>query len=79
MNELFEAIESVFESIKDTVMLYGNSDLLERCEVIEKTIEECNSFISRDEDIPEEILKNLIRLFGVFLALYRLLEKGGNV
>ena len=74
----FDFIKDFIESIGDTVMLFGNDEAIDLYEDIKELIEECSGFKTK-EDIPESILRNLIRLFGVFLVLYKLLGKGGKL
>lgn len=74
----FDFIKDFIDSIGDTIMILENDEAIELYQDIKELIEECSSFKTK-EDIPESILKNLIRLFSIFLAFYRLIGKGGSV
>ena len=71
----FDFIKDFIDSIGDTIMIFENDEAIELYQDIKELIEECSSFKTK-EDIPESILQNLIRLFEVFLVLYKLLGKG---
>ncbi len=69
----FDSIKAFIESIGDTVAVFGNEEAVRLYNEIKEIIDDWSSCDS--DDIPDTVLMNLMRLFGVFIVIYRLLER----
>ena len=69
----FDGIKDFIESVGDTVSVFGNEEAVRLYEEIKEIIDDWSSCDS--DDIPDTVLTNLMRLFGVFIVIYRLLER----
>ena len=69
----FDGIKDFIESVGDTVSVFGNEEAVRLYEEIKEIIDNWSSCDS--DDIPDTVLMNLMRLFGVFIVIYRLLER----
>ena len=69
----FDGIKDFIESVGDTVSVFGNEEAVRLYEEIKEIIDNWSSCDS--DDIPDTVLTNLMRLFGVFIVIYRLLER----
>ncbi len=69
----FDGVREFIESVGDTVALFGNDEAITLYNEIKEIIDDWGSCDS--DDIPESVLKNLLRLFGAFIVIYRLLER----
>ena len=69
----FDGIKDFIESVGDTVSVFGNEEAVRLYEKIKEIIDNWSSCDS--DDIPDTVLMNLVRLFGVFIVIYRLLER----
>ena len=69
----FDGIKDFIDSVGDTVAVFGNEEAIRLYDEIKEIIDDWSSCDS--DDIPESVLKNLLRLFGVFIVIYRLLEE----
>ena len=69
----FDNIKVFIESVGDTVAVFGNEEAVHLYDEIKKIIDDWSSCDS--DDIPDTVLTNLMRLFGVFIVIYRLLER----
>ena len=69
----FDSIKDFVESVGDTVTIFGNEEAIRLYDEIKEIIDDWSSCDS--DNIPESVLNNLLRLFGVFIVIYRLLER----
>ena len=69
----FDGIRDFIESVGDTVAVLGNDKAICLYNEIKEIIDDWSSCDS--DDIPDTVLTNLMRLFGVFIVIYRLLER----
>ena len=69
----FDNIKVFIESVGDTVAVFGNEEAIRLYDEIKEIIDDWSSCDS--DDIPDTVLTNLMRLFGVFIVIYRLLER----
>ena len=69
----FDGIKDFIESVGDTVTIFGNEEAIRLYDEIKEIIDDWSSCNS--DDIPDTVLTNLMRLFGVFIVIYRLLER----
>ena len=69
----FDSIKDFVESVGDTVAVFGNEEAVHLYDEIKEIIDNWSSCDS--DDIPDTVLTNLMRLFGVFIVIYRLLER----
>ena len=69
----FDSIKAFIESIGDTVAVFGNEEAVRLYNEIKEIIDDLSSCDS--DDIPDSVLKSLMRLFGMLFAIYRLLER----
>lgn len=69
----FDGIKDFIESVGDTVAVFGNEEAVRLYDEIKEIIYDWSSCDS--DDIPDTVLTNLMRLFGVFIVIYRLLER----
>ena len=69
----FDGIKDFIESVGDTVSVFGNEEAVRLYEEIKEIIDNWSSCDS--DDIPDTVLTNLMRLFVVFIVIYRLLER----
>ena len=69
----FDGIKDFFDSVGDTVAVFGNEEAIRLYDQIKEIIDDWSSCDS--DDIPDTVLTNLMRLFGVFIVIYRLLER----
>ena len=69
----FDNIKVFIESVGDTVAVFGNEEAVHLYDEIKKISDDWSSCDS--DDIPDTVLTNLMRLFGVFIVIYRLLER----
>ena len=69
----FDGIKDFIESVGDTVAVFGNKEAIRLYDEIKEIIDDWSSCDS--DDIPDTILTNLMRLFRVFIVIYRLLER----
>lgn len=69
----FDGIRDFIESVGDTVAVLGNDEAIRLYDEIKEIIDDWSSCDS--DDIPDTVLTNLMRLFGVFIVIYRLLER----
>ncbi len=69
----FDSIKDFVESVGDTVAVFGNEEAIRLYDEIKEIIDDWSSCDS--DNIPESVLNNLLRLFGVFIVIYRLLER----
>ena len=69
----FDSIKDFVESVGDTVNIFGNEEAIRLYDEIKEIIDDWSSCDS--DDIPDTVLTNLMRLFGVFIVIYRLLER----
>ena len=69
----FDGIKDFIESVGDTVAVFGNEEAVRLYDEIKEIIDDWGSCDS--DDIPDTILTNLMRLFRVFIVIYRLLER----
>ena len=69
----FDGIKDFIESVGDTVTIFGNEEAIRLYDEIKEIIDDWSSCDS--DDIPDTVLTNLMRLFGVFIVIYRLLER----
>ena len=69
----FDGIKDFFDSVGDTVAVFGNEEAIRLYDEIKEIIDDWSSCDS--DDIPDTVLTNLMRLFGVFIVIYRLLER----
>ncbi len=69
----FDSIKDFVESVGDTVAVFGNEEAVHLYDEIKEIVDDWSSCDS--VDIPDTILTNLMRLFRVFIVIYRLLER----
>ena len=69
----FDSIKDFVESVGDTVAVFGNEEAIRLYDEIKEIIDDWSSCDS--DDIPDTVLTNLMRLFVVFIVIYRLLER----
>ena len=69
----FDGIKDFIDSVGDTVAVFGNEEAIRLYDEIKEIIDDWSSCDS--DDIPDTVLTNLMRLFGVFIVIYRLLEE----
>ena len=69
----FDSIKDFVESVGDTVTIFGNEEAIRLYDEIKEIIDDWSRCDS--DNIPESVLNNLLRLFGVFIVIYRLLER----
>ena len=68
----FDGIKDFIESVGDTVAVFGNEEAVRLYNEIKEIIVDWSS---DSDNIPDTVLKNLLRLFGVLIVIYRLLER----
>lgn len=69
----FDGIKDFIDSVGDTVAVFGNEEAIRLYDEIKEIIDDWSSCDS--DDIPDTVLTNLMRLFGLFIVIYRLLER----
>ena len=69
----FDGIKDFIDSVGDTVAVFGNEEAIRLYDEIKEIIDDWSSCDS--DNIPESVLNNLLRFFGVFIVIYRLLER----
>ena len=61
--------------VKDTVLQFGNDEIIEKCNEIDNLIAMCSSYSLRGRSVPRKLLVRLINLFNIFIALYKLWQE----
>ena len=78
MDTIFEDIKNFYDSVRDSVLQFGSDEIVAKCTEIDDLIEKCSSYTLRDESIPRKLLVQLINLFNIFIALYKLWKENDD-